>query len=63
MNLPDGKGVPPLVTAAKHGHLEVCRLLLEKGANIDKTENKTKRTAVYYAVKHVHPEILDLLLT
>ena len=62
VDLRDGTGVPPLVIAVKHGHLETCRLLLEKGANVDACENKTKRTSVYYCVKNKLPDILELLL-
>ena len=62
VNLRDGSGVPPLVTAVKHGHLDTCRLLLEKGADVDASENKTQRTSVYYTVKKKLPDILELLL-
>ena len=62
MSLRNGKGVPPLVTAVKHGHLETSRLLLEKDADVNGCESKTKRTSVYFAVKNKRPDILELLL-
>ena len=35
---PTPGGMTPLLYAARHGHVEVARLLLEKGANIDRAE-------------------------
>ncbi|XP_045163885.2 ankycorbin-like isoform X5 [Mercenaria mercenaria] len=61
-NLRDNQGVPALVTAVKYKHLEICRLLLDHGADVNAAEQKNKRTAVYHAIRNKHLEILDILL-
>lgn len=42
-------GWTPLVLASSAGHLEVVKLLLGKGANVD-AKTDSSRTALHYAV-------------
>jgi len=47
--------------AAGEGDSDILRFLIEKGADVDKT-NKSKRTPLYYAVKHIrYDNVVDLL--
>ena len=41
-------GQTPLYYAARRGHLEMCKLLVEKGANVEHVDN-TNKTAAEYA--------------
>ena len=47
--------------AAKHGHLEVVRLLIEKGADAT-AEDKDKKTPLHFAAANGHLEVVRLLI-
>ena len=60
-------GLPPLLTAVYSGYLDAARLLLQRGADIEITgtpayPDKTPRSALYWARKEGHREIVQLLL-
>lgn len=63
----DGEGVPPLLTAAGMNFALTCRLLLERGAGIDRRDEHG-RTALFYATTAASertrsgPKALALLL-
>src|SRR4051812_6044318 len=72
INLRDSRGIPKMRTALMHaadkGHLEVCRILLSRGA---KTEVKDKglgmdfpggNTALLLSLKSRYLEVAELLL-
>lgn len=52
----------PLHLAARQGHLEISRLLLEKGADPNRMQNTTARTPLHLAVQHQHEQVTKLLL-
>lgn len=54
-------GQSPLMTAAKAGHTEVCRLLLEHGAPWNALDRKGK-CAGNYASDEGHQDVVDLLV-
>lgn len=53
-------GQTPLYYSARRGHLEACRALLEKGADVAHTDNNGK-TAVEFARKAKYTEVADFL--
>lgn len=53
------KGLTPLHVAARHGHINLVRLLCHAGCDVDKT-NRGIRADVT-AIKHGHLEIANLL--
>ena len=57
----DAYGKTPLMAASEEGHEEVCRVLLDAGADVDASEEKG-RCALYYACAHGHTSTAQLLL-
>ena len=51
----------PLHLAAAAGQLEVCRLLLELGANIDATDDQGQKP-IHVAAQNNFPEVVKLFL-
>jgi ankyrin repeat protein len=58
----DNKGETPLVVAAEHGQLEVARLLVQRGANINAPVRFWRRTALHYAARAGHVWVASCLL-
>ena len=62
---PNGTGPdfdpPPMILAAKRGHLEVVQLLLEAGAD-QNAAGKNRATALLAAAQSGHSEVVQLLL-
>ncbi|CAE7007412.1 hypothetical protein PTNB73_00048 [Pyrenophora teres f. teres] len=61
INSQDSRGTSALQLAAKNGHSDVLRLLLDKGANLD-TRNNRSETALHWAVRSGNMSIAELLL-
>lgn len=62
---PDGPGggFPiPISSAAKEGHIEFCRLLLDRGAEINGADEKNGATALYRASRFGKVDVVELLL-
>ena len=57
----DGHRSTQLIHAAANGRVEVVRVLLEGGANVERV-NAYQRTALYIAASHGHLEVCRLLL-
>lgn len=53
-------GQTPLYYAARRGHLECCKVLIEKGADVSHTDSNGK-TAVEFARKAKYTEVADFL--
>ncbi len=51
----------PLHEAASSGYARIVKLLLEKGANVNIT-NEGGETPLHYAAKHGHTEIMQILM-
>ena len=49
-----------LMTAAWNGHLAICRLLIDKGAQLE-AKDSDGRTPLHYAALHGHVDIVCLL--
>ncbi len=60
VNRPDNKGTSPLMLAASKGHLDLCKLLLEHGAN-EYWEAPDGKTVRLVAVENGHANIGQLL--
>lgn len=55
-------GVTPLFFAARNGHTEVVRLLVERGAQVNVTDTFYKSTALGWAAGSGHADVVRLLL-
>ena len=63
IELPNQFGVPPLVYAIQQGFKDVCRYLLERGADVDVLEDKNdRRTPLHHAIYEGRHDIFSLLL-
>ena len=60
INCPDAKGMTPLITAVRNGHLEAVNILLAKGADVTKTDGGTW-TAYEWAKAVGHNTILEVV--
>ncbi|XP_043999503.1 protein TANC1-like [Gambusia affinis] len=61
LEVPNRRGMVPLLSAAKHGHTQVAELLLKKGADIN-IGDKQGRTALILAASEGHAATVELLL-
>ena len=61
VNRPTFKGRTALLTAAMHGHIQVCKLLFKKGANVNHQDDN-KFTALIYAANEGHFDIVKWLI-
>ncbi|THB69083.1 MAG: ankyrin repeat domain-containing protein, partial [Gammaproteobacteria bacterium] len=52
----------PLQLAAELDFTDGTKLLLKHGAVVDKISNSSKKTALFYAVEYLQPEIVKQLL-
>jgi ankyrin repeat protein len=55
-------GYNALHEAANNGHLDVCRLLLDKGAEMNRIGGGYKETALHRAARHGRMSVLQLLV-
>ena len=61
-NRPTFRGRTALLTAAFHGHIQVCKLLYEGGANLNHRDDN-KCTALIYAANEGHFDVVKWLIT
>jgi uncharacterized protein len=54
-------GATPLTIAAEHGRLEITKILLNKGADIN-FQNAHGNTPLMYAAENNYPEVAEVLL-
>jgi RNA polymerase primary sigma factor len=59
INVPDNKGISPLMLAASKGHLDLCTLLLEHGAN-EYWKAPDGKTALLVAMENGHANVAQL---
>ena len=57
-----GRGMPPLMTAAGRGYLEVVRLLLARDVDLDIQDPDTGGTAFHYACVGNWPECAEVVV-
>ncbi|MBA3915900.1 MAG: ankyrin repeat domain-containing protein [Acidobacteriales bacterium] len=51
----------PLIAAARNGHLDVVKYLVEHGADVDDKDNSRDKTALLAAAFRLHPDIVQYL--
>ncbi|HEY7087597.1 MAG TPA: sigma-70 family RNA polymerase sigma factor [Tepidisphaeraceae bacterium] len=61
----DGQDMPPLLFAAFHGNdsaYDLCKLLLDRGADVNGRRGERSYSALFLAVRHNSPRTVQLLL-
>ena len=61
INEKDIYGQTPIYYCCREGHLKLCELLLEKGANINNDDNY-EQNCLFYAIREGHYEIVNYLI-
>ena len=61
INEKDLYGQNPIYYSAREGHLNLCRLLVEKGSDIN-LQDKFGQTCIYYAIRQGHYNIVEYLI-
>jgi ankyrin repeat protein len=61
INEKDIYGQNPIYYAARDGHLNLCQLLVEKGADVN-LEDKYGQTCIFYAIREGHYDIVEFLI-
>ncbi|KAE8297457.1 Protein TANC1 Tetratricopeptide repeat, ankyrin repeat and coiled-coil domain-containing protein 1 [Larimichthys crocea] len=62
LEIPNRRGMVPLLSATKHGHTQVAELLLKQGADIN-VNDKLGRSALMLAASEGHVSTAELLLS
>lgn len=55
-------GITPLICASQKGHIDICQLLLQAGANINCKSQHSGQTALLVAVDNKQFSVVELLL-
>ena len=62
INIRDRENIPVLIWAANSGHVDIVKLLLDKGADVNEKEVNTGITALWIASQNGHADVVKLLL-
>jgi ankyrin repeat protein len=62
LNSRDNNGWSPLLRASRFGHLEVARLLLDRGVDVNAKKKDLWTAALHLASANGHDKIVELLL-
>ena len=62
VNSPNQDNQTALMLASSIGSLQIAKLLIERGANVNAVETFRGQTALMWAAAENHPDIVDLLL-
>lgn len=58
----NSNGETALICAAHCGHVDICHLLLQAGASVDKTSHNVHQTPLLVATEHGRQEVVQCLL-
>lgn len=56
-------GVTPLISAVKKNNIEIAKMLIEKGADVNAVGGSEKKTAIFFAVSDDNVEMVKMLIS
>lgn len=56
-------GYTPLMTAVKNNNMEITKMLIEKGADVNDITINSRESAIFFAVNNDNIEIVKLLIS
>lgn len=59
----DGTGQPPLCVAVTTGNVQIVKILLDAGANVDAVMKPSGETALHIAIRNSRSDLIDLILS
>lgn len=62
VDIEDPSGYTALHYAARNGRLKICKLLLERGANVNARTRCARATSLHRAASQGHEDVVDFLL-
>lgn len=63
ININPKHGVTPLISAVKKNNIEIAKMLIEKGADVNAVGGSEKKTAIFFAVSNDNVEMVKMLIS
>lgn len=62
LEIPDAQFQVPIVHAVQTNNLDICQILIQRGANVNSVDQATGRTPLHFAAEAANGPMIELLL-